>query len=314
MPYLIEEKFVVAVASSALFDLSESDKVFRESGEDTYREYQREHENDILATGVAYPLIKRLLSINNTEEQPVEVVLLSRNDPDTGLRVFKSIEHYELPISRAALVTGRNPFQYLEAFNASLFLSGNPQDVQEAVEHGLPAGCIYPTDYIDDEDDHEIRLAFDFDGIIADDSAETIFQREGKLKSFHEHERQKAAEPLPGGPLIRFFTEISKLQKREIEKNKSDPAYKSRIRVSIVTARNAPAHERVITTLRELNIRVDEAFFLGGIEKSKVLRIFKPHIFFDDQVGHIEGVANLVPSVHVPFGVTNMKMTDDSSK
>ena len=152
MPYDIEEKFVIAVASSALFDLTESDRIFRDQGKDAYRKYQHEHEREVFNTGVAFPLIKRLLHID-TKNLPVEVVLLSRNDPDTGLRVFKSIEHYGLPISRAAFVAGNNPFAYMEAFNASLFISGNPKDVQEAVEHGFPAGCIYPSDYIDNEQD-----------------------------------------------------------------------------------------------------------------------------------------------------------------
>ncbi|GAF06607.1 5'-nucleotidase [Paenibacillus pini JCM 16418] len=261
----------------------------------------------MLGKGVAFPLIKRLLSINgdSPEDQPVEVVLLSRNDADTGLRVFKSIEKYQLPITRAVFTAGGNPFQYMEAFNASIFLSGNPHDVKEAVKRGFPAGCIYPSDYIDDDQDHELRIAFDFDGIIADDSAETVFQQEGALASFHDHEKSKASEPLPAGPLLRFFTEISKLQKRILDKVATEPDYKPRIRVAIVTARNAPAHERVITTLRKLDIRVDEAFFLGGIDKGRVLKIFNPHIFFDDQVGHIEGVARIVPSVHVPFGITN---------
>lgn len=304
MPFEIENKFVIAVASSALFDLSESDKVFRDKGEDIYRKYQHEHENEVFNTGVAYPLIKRLLNID-TENMPVEVILLSRNDPDTGLRVFKSIEHYGLPISRAAFVAGNNPFEYMDAFNASLFLSGNPKDVKEAVEHGFPAGCMYPSDYVDDDEDSELRIAFDFDGIIADDSAETVYQQ-GAIELFHAHEKLKAEEPLPPGPLLRFFSEISKLQKREIEKNIDNPKYIPRIRVAIVTARNAPAHERVITTLRKLDIRIDEAFFLGGIDKTRVLKLFKPHIFFDDQVGHIEGVARIFPSVHVPFGVSNI--------
>jgi 5'-nucleotidase len=314
MTYPIENKFVIAVASSALFDLTESDKVFREKGEEEYRKYQREHEDDVLDTGVIFPLIKRILNINHQsdqDDQPVEVILLSKNDPDTGLRVFKSIEYYGLPISRAVFVAGNNPFEYLDAFNASLFLSGNPNDVKEAVEHALPAGCIYPTDFIDNESDEELRLAFDFDGVIADDSAETIFQK-GKLDSFHDHEKQNAGEPLPPGPLSRFFTEISKLQRREIGKSQLDKDYKPKIRVAIVTARNAPAHERVITTLRKLDIRVDESFFLGGIDKGRVLGIFKPHIFFDDQVGHIEGVARTVPSVHVPFGIANKRNDGDS--
>lgn len=309
MAYEIENKFVVAVASSALFDLTESDKVYKEQGEESYRIYQREHEKEVLSTGVAFPLIKRLLSLNSPEEQIVEVILLSRNDPDTGLRVFKSIENYKLSISRASFMAGSNPFQYMDAFNANLFLSGNPSDVREAVDHGFPAGCIYPTDYIDDDEDQELRLAFDFDGVIADDSAETIFQSE-QLEGFHTHEKQLAYEPLPEGPLIRFFKEISNLQKKEIIKSQKDSNYKQKIRIAIVTARNAPAHERVITTLRKLDIRVDEAFFLGGIDKSRILSVFKPHIFFDDQVGHIEGVARMFPSVHVPFGITNKREHD----
>lgn len=307
MPFDITNKFVIAVASSALFDLTESDRVFQEEGEAAYRDYQREHENEILAHGVAYPLIKRLLSINTPEDQLVEVILLSRNDPDTGLRVFKSIEHYGLTISRAVFVAGSNPFKYMAAFNAALFLSGNPDDVKEAVEHGYPAGCMYPSDYIDDEQDNEIRIAFDFDGIIADDSAESIFQQ-GALDQFHSHEKELASLPLPAGPLSRFFTEISKLQQKELLKNQNDPDYKPRIRIAIATARNAPAHERMINTLRKLDIRIDEAFFLGGVEKIRVLNVFKPHIFFDDQVGHIEGVARTFPSVHVPFGAINNKL------
>ncbi len=307
MSYQIENKFVIAVASSALFDLTESDRVFREEGEEQYRKYQREHENGVLQPGVVFPLIKRILSINkdaDEAERLVEVILLSKNDPDTGLRVFKSIQHYNLPISRAVFVNGNNPFKYMDGFNASLFLSGNPADVKQAVEHGFPAGCIYPTDFIDDENDQELRLAFDFDGVIADDSAESVFQH-GRLESFHDHEKQKAEVPLPPGPLLRFFKEISNLQKNELEKGRLDPGYNPKIRIAIVTARNAPAHERVITTLRKLDIRVDEAFFLGGIDKSRVLTVFKPHIFFDDQVGHIEGVSRIVPSVHVPFGIAN---------
>ncbi|MCM3340106.1 5'-nucleotidase [Paenibacillus sp. MER TA 81-3] len=311
MAYDISHKFVVAVASSALFNLSQADQVFRAQGEEEYRKYQREHEQEPFLPGVAFPLVRRLLGINgnSSTDQHVEVVLLSRNDPDTGLRVFKSIEHHGLPISRAAFVTGSNPFVYMEAFNASLFLSGNPEDVREAVASGLPAGCVYPTEYIDDEEEPELRIAFDFDGIIADDSAEAVYQKGGKLQAFHRHEQQFANEPLPPGPLLKFFKEIARLQQFERNKREQDAEYRPRIRIAIVTARNAPAHERVISTLRQLGIQVDEAFFLGGIDKGRVLKIFKPHIFFDDQLGHIEGVARIAPSVHVPFGVANQELT-----
>lgn len=306
MGYNIDDKFVIAIASSALFDLRESDQVFNELGEQEYRKYQRANENHVLGKGVAFPLIKRLLAVNGADpdDRPVEVVLLSRNDPDTGLRVFKSIEHYRLPISRAVFVTGNNPFVYMQAFNASLFLSGNPEDVKQAIELGLPAGCVYPSDFVDDDEDEVLRLAFDFDGIIADDSAEAVYQQ-GAMDLFHQHERLKAGEPLPAGPLLRFFLEISKLTKRELARKQAEPGYTPKIRVAIATARNAPAHERVVATLRDMDIFVDEAFFLGGIDKDRVLKIFRPHIFFDDQLGHIEGVARIAPSVHVPFGVRN---------
>ncbi|OME76918.1 5'-nucleotidase [Paenibacillus sp. FSL A5-0031] len=306
MPFPIEEKFVVAVASSALFNLEESDKVFKDKGEEEYRQYQHNHEQDVLEPGVAFPLIKRLLMINGDDpaDQPVEVVLLSRNDPDTGLRVFKSIQHYGLSITRAAFVAGSNPFIYMNAFNASLFLSADPNDVRSAIEMGLPAAQVFPTGFVDDEKELELRIAFDFDGIIADDSAEGIYQALG-MEGFHENERQKASEALPPGPLFKFFGEVATLQRREWKKKQKDNSYSPRVRIAIVTARNAPAHERVVTTLRTLGILVDEAFFLGGIEKGRVLKVFRPHIFFDDQVGHIEGVSSVSPTAHVPFGVAN---------
>lgn len=316
MPYPIDEKFVVAVASSALFDLEESDKVYREKGEEEYRKYQRENEQVVLEPGVAFPLIKRLLAFNSQDpsEQPVEVVLLSRNDPDTGLRVFKSIEHYGLSISRAAFVAGSNPYVYMEAFNASLFLSANPDDVREALKSGLPAAQVFPSKFVDDEEEAELRIAFDFDGIIADDSSEDIYQKLG-MQGFHENEKKRANEALPPGPLYRFIREVARLQQREWERKQTDPTYTPLIRVAIATARNAPAHERVVTTLRSSGIRVDEAFFLGGIDKGRVLKVFRPHIFFDDQVSHIEGVSSISPSAHVPFGVTNLmsgKKEDDN--
>ena len=272
MPYPIDEKLVIAVASSALFDLSESDRVYRESGLEAYRAYQRQHENDILASGVAFPLIKRLLSLHRPDEtdHPVDVILLFRNDPDTGLRVFKSIEHHGLNITRAAFVNGRNPFRYLNAFNACLFLSANPYDVRSAIMSGAPAGRVFPTEFVDDASESELRIAFDFDGVIADDSAEAIFNADG-LAGFLKAEREKAAVPLPVGPLHRFFSEVAKLQQREITRKATDPKYQPRIRIAIVTARNAPAHERIVTSLRNWGIQVDEVFFLGGINKTRVL-------------------------------------------
>ena len=306
MAYPIDKKLVIAIASSALFDLSESDKVFRERGVDAYRKHQRKKENATLKPGVAFPLIRRLLSLNDgldDNQAPVEVVLLSRNDPDTGLRVVNSIEKYRLNLTRAIFVSGGNPFRYMDAMNASLFLSANAADVRKAVEAGLPAGRVFPCSFADDQTDSELRIAFDFDGVVADDSSEMVFKKKG-LTAFQKREKRRALEPLRGGPLARFFREISRLQKFERAKQKEDSSHRSRLRTAIVTARNAPAHKRVVATLRTWGIDVDEVFFLGGITKSRVLDIFRPHIFFDDQLQHIEG-AGATPSAHVPFGVAN---------
>jgi 5'-nucleotidase len=312
MAYPIDKKLVIAVASSALFDLSESEKVFRQDGLDEYRRHQRKNENATLAPGVAFPLVVRLLRLNDglaPEDAPVEVVLLSKNDPDTGLRVFNSIEKHNLAISRAAFVNGGNPFRYMNTFNACLFLSANEVDVRNAVKGGLPAGRVFPTEFADDQKDPELRIAFDFDGVIADDSPEKVFKKNG-LNAFLESEVQQALKPLKEGPLARFFREISNLQKFERHRKQKDPTYSPRLRTVIITARNAPAHKRVVATLRKWGIEVDEVFFLGGIAKNRAVQEVKPHIFFDDQLQHIKGVAGVTPSAHVPFGVANEPSPD----
>ena len=307
MAYPIENKLVVAVASSALFDLSESDKIYREQGVDAYRKYQRKKENTRLSPGVAFPLVRRLLRLNedlDDDKAPTEVVLLSRNDPDTGLRVLNSIEKHSLGISRAVFVNGGNPFRYMNALNASLFLSANVSDVRKAVRQGLPAGRVFPTSFSDSEDDLELRIAFDFDGVIADDSSEAVYKKKG-LQAFQASEIRKALRPLKEGPLARFFKEVSRLQKFERDRKSKNSGYTPKLRTAIITARNAPAHKRVIATLRSWGIEVDEVFFLGGIAKGRILKEFRPHIFFDDQLQHVTGVAGATPSAHVPFGVAN---------
>lgn len=306
MPYPIEEKLVVAVASSALFDLSESDAVFCNEGLVAYRAHQREREDVVLECGVAFPFVRRLLGLNKPDigEEPVEVILLSQNDPDTGLRVMNSIENHGLPISRAAFVRGRDPFRYVDAFNACLFLSANPENVRAAVEHGLPAGCVMAATYIDDPHDGELRIAFDFDGVVVDDEAERVFQIQG-LEAFQSSEAAKALQAHNPGPLGRLFQEIGRIHQREVEREASEPGYVSSVRVAIVTSRNAPAHKRVVTTLRAWGIEIDETFFLGGMDKSRVLSEFRPHLFFDDQMAHVGSAAGVVPSVHVPFGIVN---------
>ena len=235
----------------------------------------------------------------------IEVVLLSRNDPDTGLRVMKSIEHHALGITRAIFQQGLSPYDYIPALNISLFLSSNKSDVLEAISKGFPAGFVMESKKIDDPKDKTLRIAFDFDGVIADDTAETVMQETRDLLKFHDHETANVMEPLGGGPLKEFLLRISKIQKVEEERRKEDPTYKNRLRVSIVTARNAPSHERAINTLKSWGVMANDAFFLGGVEKKLVLDVLKPHIFFDDQSGHLATASEVAPSVHIPFGITN---------
>jgi len=308
MPYELKDRLVVGVASSAMFDLSESDKVFRTEGEEKYRNYQEENKDNPLSPGIAFSFIHRLLELNDLSSHDsgplVEVVLLSRNDPDTGLRVMKSIEHHRLSITRAIFQQGISPYAYIRALNISLFLSSNKSDVLEAIAKDFPAGYVMDSKKIDDPDDKTLRIAFDFDGVLADDASETVMQQ-GDLSQFHEHETANVMEPHGGGPLKEFLLRIAKIQKAEELKRKVDTAYKNRLRVSIVTARNAPSHERAINTLKSWGVIVNDAFFLGGVEKKLVLAVLQPHIFFDDQSGHLATASEVAPSVHIPFGITN---------
>ncbi|APC87746.1 5'-nucleotidase [Vibrio parahaemolyticus] len=307
MPYDLTKRLVVGLSSSALFDLQDSDEIFRSQGEDIYRDYQREKQDEPLAKGVAFPFVRRLLKLNELrpEDPPVEVILLSRNDPDTGLRVMNSIEHYGLGMTRAVFLQGKSPYIYIPAFDIELFLSANYQDVRQAVLAGYPAGQILKGDITDDTDDLELRIAFDFDGVIADDEAEGIYQNSGQLADFHTHESELVNVPHNPGPLKNFLQRISDIQKLESKKENEDPTYSPMLKVSIVTARNAPSHKRVINTMRAWDISVNEAFFMGGVEKSKVLNILKPHMFFDDQKLHLKPSSSILPSVHIPFGVAN---------
>ncbi|KFF72480.1 5'-nucleotidase [Pectobacterium brasiliense] len=307
MPYNLSDKLVIGLASSALFDLEESDNIFREEGEDGYRNFQRNNQDVTLGKGVAFPFIRRLLSLNkiNPNNPPVEVILLSRNDPDTGLRVMNSIENYGLGITRAVFLQGRSPHKYIPALDIELFLSANSQDVNQAVIAGYPAGLILKGNIKDDVQDHELRIAFDFDGVIADDEAEEIYQKNNQLSDFHSHEKINVNVAHNPGPLKNFLQKVSDIQKLEQEIESSDPSYKRILRISIVTARNAPSHKRVINTMREWGINVNEAFFMGGVEKRKILEIMKPHIFFDDQKLHLEPSSSILPSVHIPFGAIN---------
>lgn len=300
MSHPIHEKLVIAVASSALFDLTESHAVFTSQGQEAYRQYQEANLDQILPRGTAFPFIRRFLHINRQfpEIQPVEVVLLSRNSFETGLRVFRSIQHYQLDITRAAFTSGTAPYKYIPAFNVSLFLSANPQDVSQAIESGFPAGLVISPPSLDDDHDHQLRIAFDFDGVLADDEAETVYKT-GNLAQFTAHEQEKMRVPHQPGPLARLLQNLAYLQKLET------PTSEQILRIAIITARNAPSHERVITTLKHWQVGVDETFFLGGMAKHRILEILKPHIFFDDQISHLHTEINGVSLVHIPFGVAN---------
>ncbi len=313
MPFPIEEKLVIGVASSALFDLSDSHQVYLDEGPEAYRSHQARQRDVILARGVAFPFIRRFLSLNRCfpQQAPVEVVLFSRNSPETGLRVMRSIAHYGLDISRAVFMSGKSPYPYLPAFNTALFLSANEEDVKSAIAVDYPAGLVLPSAIADEEDDIELRVAFDFDGVIADDESETVYKRNNDLGEFHAHETLHMARPHQPGPLAGMFRKLAMLQQLEHDAQQADPDYRRIVRIAIITARSAPAHERVVTTLGSWGVSADETFFLGGMDKARVLSVFKPHIFFDDQLTHLKsGPGGTIPMVHVPFGVANRRIVE----
>ncbi len=291
------DKLVLAISSRALFDLVDSHKVYEAEGIEAYRQYQIEHEEEILNPGDAFPLVEKLLNLNSTLGQPrVEVILVSRNSADTGLRAFNSIQHYNLGISRAAFVGGRSPEPYLAAFGCHLFLSTHAEDVRRALQAGFAAASIL-SGGARRADSGELRIAFDGDAVLFSDDSERVYQQ-GGLEAFQAHERQSAREPLIGGPFKPFLAALNRLQQEF-------PEASCPIRTALVTARSAPAHERVIRTLREWDIRLDESFFLGGLEKSAILETFGADMFFDDQAGHCEKASGVVATGHVLHGVSN---------
>ncbi|WP_371362705.1 hypothetical protein SRRS_37890 [Sporomusa rhizae] len=301
MPVTLDGKIVIAISSRALFDLDESNKIFEERGEQAYTNFQIEHEDELLEHGVAFPLIKRLLGLQDPEtgQNLVEIILISKNDPNTGLRVFNSIEKHGLHITRAAFTRGRTPYKYLNAFNSDLFLSANQEDVRLALQNGFASATIFAGAYLGkDENSEEIRIAFDGDAVIFSDEAEKVNQELG-LEEFQKHEVEKCEIPLAPGPFKSFLAALNKLQKTFEKHNKQ------LIRTALVTARNAPAHKRAIKTLRSWGIGVDEAFFLGGLDKAPILESFDPHIFFDDQHTYCVNASRVVPTGHVPSGVKN---------
>ena len=299
MPYDLSNYLVIGVSSRALFDLSLENEIYENEGLEAYCRYQLEHENDVLKPGTGFALIEAILRINDIEAgvRRTEVVIVSRNSADTSLRISNSIDSYGLDITRAAFTGGEPVAKYLNAFDVDLFLSATEEDVQAAVESNVAAGLIYDGPSRNRADPlQQIRIAFDGDAVLFSKESEMIYQNQG-LEAFIEHEKQNAQQPLPEGPFAKLLKTLSFLQ-FDLTSRGGDSA--PPIRTALVTARNSPAHERVIRTLRTWNVRIDETFFLGGVPKDKILESFSPHIFFDDQHLHCEGAAKLVPTARVP--------------
>jgi 5'-nucleotidase len=298
MPVTLTGQLVVAISSRALFDFEEENKLFESSDDRAYMGLQLDRVDVPAQPGVAFSLVKKLLAFNGAGSAPkVEVVILSRNDPVSGLRVFRSAQHYGLPVQRGVFTRGASPWRYLKPLHAHLFLSANADDVRSALEAGVPAARVLPhSARASVAHPNEVRIAFDGDAVLFSDEAEQVFQA-GGLDAFQAHERERAASPLPAGPFKPLLHALQSLQKASTEH--------MHIRTALVTARSAPAHERAIRTLMEWEIEIDEAMFLGGLAKGEFLREFEPDFFFDDQTRHVDGAASHVPAGHVASGVVN---------
>jgi 5'-nucleotidase len=299
MALTLDGKLVVAISSRALFDFEEENKVFEQADDRAYMALQLQRLDIPAKPGVAFSLVQKLLAFNSasTDNHPVEVVILSRNDPVSGMRVFRSAQHYGLAIERGSFTRGQSPWRYLKPLHANLFLSTHLSDVRAALAAGVPAAQVYPQSvHASDAHPDEVRIAFDGDAVLFSDEAERVYQAQG-LQAFQQHEMDNVSQPLPDGPFKPLLVALQRLQQA------ATPAM--RIRTALVTARSAPAHERAIRTLMNWHIEVDEAMFLGGLAKGEFLREFEPDFFFDDQTGHIECAAQHVPSGHVASGVRN---------
>jgi 5'-nucleotidase len=299
MAYDLTNYLVIGISSRALFDLSTENAIYEKEGLEAYCQYQLDHENDVLQPGSGFALIKAMLRINeiDPDNRHIEVVIMSRNSADTSLRISNSIDHYGLDITRAAFTGGEAVSKYLKAFDVDLFLSATEEDVQTAVESKVASGLIYEgSSKQSGEALEQIRIAFDGDAVLFSEESELIYQQQG-LNAFIEHEKKNADRPLPEGPFAKLLKTLSYLQFQLDDLGDGS----AMIRTALVTARNSPAHERVIRTLRAWNVRVDETFFLGGVSKDQVLAAFSPHIFFDDQHLHCDNAARVVPTARVPY-------------
>jgi len=293
-------RLVVAISSRALFDLGASHQVFETQGVEAYCRYQIDHEEEVLEPGVAFPMAKKLLALDERlgKRGQVELILLSRNSSDTGLRVFNSIRHYELDITRAAFTGGCSPYSYVSAFGTHLFLSADPNDVRKALAAGCAAATIPPTGHPPgDEAVQQLRIAFDGDAVLFSDEAEQVYRQHG-LETFNTTESAAAHNPLREGPFKDFLIALHEIQRLF-------PADESPLRTALITARGAPSHERIIRTLRAWGIRIDESLFLGGLDKGPFLKAFDADIFFDDQRAHCDSTSALVATGHVPYGIAN---------
>jgi len=298
MPATLAGQLVVAISSRALFDFEEENQLFEAEDDRAYMQLQLARLDRPAKPGVAFSLVNKLLAFNEPgQAQRVEVVVLSRNDPVSGMRVFRSARHYGLAVQRGVFTRGAPPWRYLTPLKANLFLSVNETDVRQALVAGVPAARVYPhSAHASDAHPFEVRIAFDGDAVLFSDEAERVYQSSG-LDAFQAHETLRAETPLPAGPFKPLLEALQRLQQA--------PAQGMQVRTALVTARSAPAHERAIRTLMNWNIEVDEAMFLGGLAKGEFLREFEPDFFFDDQTGHIESAAAHVPSGHVAAGVSN---------
>ena len=300
MTVSFDGKLVVAISSRALFDFEEENLVFERRGEREYVALQLSRLDVPAKDGVAFQLVKKLLAFNTPGAQRVEVVILSKNDPVSGLRVFRSASHAGLQLERGVFTRGRTPYRYLDALKANLFLSANEADVMSALESRVPAARVYP-DSAQAAERHagEVRIAFDGDAVLFSDEAERVFQADG-LAAFTRHETEHVERPLPPGPFKPLLEALHRLQQA------AGTDVPMRLRTVLVTARSAPAHERAVRTLMQWNIGIDEAMFLGGLDKSEFLRAYEPDFFFDDQPRHVESARSHVATGHVPFGVSNL--------
>ncbi len=290
-------QLVVAISSRALFDFEQENEVFEQGDDRAYMDLQLAKLDEPAKPGVAFSLVKKLLAFNTDDIKRVEVVILSRNDPVSGMRVFRSTQHYGLNVQRGTFTRGQPPWRYLKPLHANLFLSTHLSDVRAALEAGVPAAQVYPqSTHASSAHPNEVRIAFDGDAVLFSDEAERVFQEQG-LSAFQQHEKDNANLPLSGGPFKPLLEALHRLQQE------GTPTM--RLRTALVTARSAPAHERAIRTLMDWNIEVDEAMFLGGLAKGEFLREFEPDFFFDDQTGHVNSAAMHVPSGHVASGVSN---------